>query len=242
MYFIKGVNGQIRLSKNRVVISRKGFLGFAGQGMAGDKEISIKSITAVQLKPATKWSNGFIQFTIMGGREFSGGITAATKDENSVIFGDSQNENIAELKRYINSVIDEEPIEFSTLDLQTEEQYQEQVKQQAEASATISAENAKSALTRSIEKQTAAPGEDVSPKSFWAAYFISVFGGWFGLDRFYLGLYGTGFLKLITVGGFGLWWLIDLIAIATSKMKDGKGRPVKRFRQPPPILEQLKST
>ena len=47
--------------------------------------------------------------------------------------------------------------------------------------------------------------------------------GELGVDRFYLGYVGLGILKLITAGGFGIWWLIDLILIATGKMtaKDG---------------------
>lgn len=37
-----------------------------------------------------------------------------------------------------------------------------------------------------------------------------------GVDRFIMGKVGTGILKLITLGGFGVWWLIDLILIATK--------------------------
>ena len=43
------------------------------------------------------------------------------------------------------------------------------------------------------------------------------------IDRFYLGYIGTGILKLITCGGFGIWWLIDLIMIATGKLKPKDG-------------------
>ena len=44
-----------------------------------------------------------------------------------------------------------------------------------------------------------------------------------GIDRFYLGYIGTGILILISCGGFGIWWLIDLIMIATGKLKPKDG-------------------
>ncbi|MBU2612259.1 MAG: TM2 domain-containing protein [Nanoarchaeota archaeon] len=43
----------------------------------------------------------------------------------------------------------------------------------------------------------------------------AVFGS-LGVDRFIMGKVGTGILKLITLGGLGVWWLIDLILIATK--------------------------
>lgn len=52
---------------------------------------------------------------------------------------------------------------------------------------------------------------------------MSILFGWLGVDRFMMGKVGTGILKLITCGGIGLWWLIDLILIATKyKFKDVK--------------------
>ena len=55
------------------------------------------------------------------------------------------------------------------------------------------------------------------------ALILSIFLGELGIDRFYLGYIGTGILKLITCGGFGIWWLIDLIMIATGKLKPKDG-------------------
>lgn len=42
------------------------------------------------------------------------------------------------------------------------------------------------------------------------AFSLAVFGGFLGLDHFYLGFYYTGTLKLLTAGGFGVWYLIDV--------------------------------
>ncbi|MCU4117123.1 TM2 domain-containing protein [Mycoplasma zalophi] len=47
---------------------------------------------------------------------------------------------------------------------------------------------------------------------------ISFFLGGLGIDRFIKGQIGLGVLKLITAGGFGIWWLIDLILIATGSI------------------------
>jgi len=61
------------------------------------------------------------------------------------------------------------------------------------------------------------------------ALLLSVFLGGLGVDRFYLGYTGLGVLKLLTLGGCGIWALIDLIMIATNKTKDSSGNPlVKR--------------
>jgi TM2 domain-containing membrane protein YozV len=63
----------------------------------------------------------------------------------------------------------------------------------------------------------------------WLTVFLlSIFLGEFGVDRFYVGKIGTGILKLITLGGCGIWWLIDWIMILTGKFTDSKGNVIKR--------------
>jgi TM2 domain-containing membrane protein YozV len=56
------------------------------------------------------------------------------------------------------------------------------------------------------------------------ALILSIFLGEFGIDRFYLGYIGTGILKLITVGGLGIWYMIDIIQIALGNMKTKDGQ------------------
>ena len=67
-----------------------------------------------------------------------------------------------------------------------------------------------------------------SEKEWLTALLISLFVGGLGIDRFYLGYTGLGVLKLITLGGCGIWALIDLIRIATGSLKDANGLPLKR--------------
>lgn len=65
-------------------------------------------------------------------------------------------------------------------------------------------------------------------KNWLAALLLSIFVGHLGVDRFYLGYVGLGILKLVTFGGCGIWWLIDLILIATNKLKDASGQELEK--------------
>jgi hypothetical protein len=65
-------------------------------------------------------------------------------------------------------------------------------------------------------------------RSFVVALVLSILLGTLGIDRFYLGKVGTGIVKLLTFGGFGIWWLVDVILIATNAMTDKAGRPLAR--------------
>ncbi len=52
---------------------------------------------------------------------------------------------------------------------------------------------------------------------------LSIFIGAWGIDHFMTGKPVTGILKLLTASGCGVWWLIDVIMIATDNFKCGPG-------------------
>ncbi len=75
-------------------------------------------------------------------------------------------------------------------------------------------------------QQTPATGE--STKGFVPAVLLCFFLGSLGVHRFYLGRIFTGILMLITLGGFGIWTLIDFVRLVVGSLKDKNGLPLRR--------------
>jgi hypothetical protein len=65
-----------------------------------------------------------------------------------------------------------------------------------------------------------------SDKSRAVALALCIPLGVFGAHRFYVGKIGTGLLQICTLGGLGLWYLYDLITIASGEFRDADGRRV----------------
>lgn len=68
-------------------------------------------------------------------------------------------------------------------------------------------------------------GLTMATKNKLTAILLSIFTGGLGIDRFYLGYTGLGVVKLLTMGGFGIWALIDLIMICTGSLRPADGSP-----------------
>ncbi len=68
------------------------------------------------------------------------------------------------------------------------------------------------------------PTKQLSEKSYIATLLFAFFLGCLGVHRFYVGKVGTGLLMLFTLGGFGIWAIIDTILIAVGEFRDKEGR------------------
>jgi TM2 domain-containing membrane protein YozV len=72
----------------------------------------------------------------------------------------------------------------------------------------------------------ATPDKAVSPHSRLAALLLCIFLGGLGVHRFYVGKIGTGVAMIFTLGGVGIWVLIDLIMVITGGFTDINGKYV----------------
>jgi TM2 domain-containing membrane protein YozV len=69
----------------------------------------------------------------------------------------------------------------------------------------------------------------VSEKKILPAAILAFAFGVFGAHRFYVGKIGTAFLMLFTLGGLGIWAMIDLIMIVVGAFSDGDGNKLTEW-------------
>ena len=63
-------------------------------------------------------------------------------------------------------------------------------------------------------------------KDWLTTLLLCIFVGFLGVHRFYTGHIGIGVVQLLTFGGCGIWWIVDLIMIATGTYTDSNGFPL----------------
>ena len=76
---------------------------------------------------------------------------------------------------------------------------------------------------RSLERRA------VSERSRGVALGLAFVGGVFGLHRFYVGRTQSAVWMCLTLGGFGIWYLYDVVVVAAGDFMDGEGRRVARW-------------
>lgn len=69
--------------------------------------------------------------------------------------------------------------------------------------------------------------ENKSNQEWLVVLLLCFFLGSLGIHRFYVGKTATGVLQLLTLGGCGIWTLIDFIIILVGSFTDAKGNPIK---------------
>jgi hypothetical protein len=80
-----------------------------------------------------------------------------------------------------------------------------------------------------VESEAEDREPEVSRRSRGVALALCVVGGWCGLHRFYVGKTKTALLMIPTLGGCAVWWLYDLVLLATGEFRDAADLPLRRW-------------
>ncbi|MCI4625147.1 MAG: TM2 domain-containing protein [Candidatus Magnetoovum sp. WYHC-5] len=68
-----------------------------------------------------------------------------------------------------------------------------------------------------------------STKSRLIALILCFLLGWVGAHRFYVNKIGTGILMMMTMGGFGMWYFLDIVMISLGAFKDKDNRLITKW-------------
>jgi TM2 domain-containing membrane protein YozV len=82
---------------------------------------------------------------------------------------------------------------------------------------------------KAVEKSKEKRDVQASRKSRLVSLLLCFFLGWAGGHRFYVKKMGTALIMLFTMGGFGMWYFLDFMMIASGAFKDRDKLPLKRW-------------
>ena len=77
--------------------------------------------------------------------------------------------------------------------------------------------------------QTGVVKWSASDKRILPAFILAFLFGFVGAHRFYVGKTGTAIIQLCTLGGLGIWALIDCVLILTGSFTDGNGNKITQW-------------
>lgn len=89
---LNGTNGKLALYSDKIIITRKGLMS------TKEKTIYLSQITGIQLKQPSRWTKGYILFTVPGSVETRGDPIMAVLDENALMFDSANNDAALEIK------------------------------------------------------------------------------------------------------------------------------------------------
>ncbi len=78
-----------------------------------------------------------------------------------------------------------------------------------------------------LDKDVVIFEDKLSSREQMTALILCLVTGWCGVHRFYVGKYVTGVVMMLTLGGLGIWWFIDLLIIVTDKFTDADNLPLR---------------
>ncbi len=97
----KGVNGQVELLQDKVLIRREGLLA---KGMGADKEIPLRQIASVKFED--RWNNGYIQF-VLGEQDAVSTFKEAQRNPTAVVFNRFQRKPFEALQQAVDRLVAE---------------------------------------------------------------------------------------------------------------------------------------
>lgn len=84
------------------------------------------------------------------------------------------------------------------------------------------------AATRNLQNRSAVSASSAEGYDWLTTLLLCFFLGALGVHSFYTKKTGIGIVQLLTLGGCGIWALVDFILILTGDFRDGEGRPLVR--------------